>query len=87
MAYKTVLTIATNPESAALTLAAAAEFALAYDAHLDAIALGVDQLLLDYSYMGAVVMPTMTQAAEVQATATEAALNAAVIAQSPELAL
>jgi nucleotide-binding universal stress UspA family protein len=85
MAFKTLLTIATNPESAALTLASAAEFALACDAHLDAIALGVDQLLLDYSYMGAVVMPTMTQAAEVQATATEAALNAAVIAQSPVL--
>lgn len=85
MAYKTLLTIATNPENASLTLAAAAEFALAHDAHLDAIALGVDQLPLDYSYMGAVVMPTMTEAAEVQATATEAALNAAVIAQSPVL--
>lgn len=85
MAYKTLLTIATNPEKAALTLAAAAEFALAHDAHLDAIALGVDQMALDYSYMGAVVMPTMTDDALIQATATEAALIAAVTAQSPVL--
>jgi nucleotide-binding universal stress UspA family protein len=85
MAYKTLLTIATNPEKAALTLAAAAEFALANDAHLDAIALGVDQLPLDYSYMGAVVMPTMTDYAATQAKTTEAALTAAVIAQSPVL--
>lgn len=85
MAYKTLLTLATNPETAALTFAAAAEFALANDAHLDAIALGVDQLPLDYSYMGAVVIPTMTDQADVQATTTEAALTATVIAQSPVL--
>lgn len=85
MAYKTLLTIATNPETATLTLAAAAEFALVNDAHLDAIALGVDQLPLDYSYMGAVVMPTLTDDAAKQATATESAMTAAVIAQSPVL--
>lgn len=85
MAFKTLLTIATNPENAGLTLAAAAEFALVNDAHLDAIALGVDQLPLDYSYMGAVVMPTMTDDALVQSKTTEAILTAAVIAQSPVL--
>lgn len=85
MAYKTLLTIATNPETAAVTLSAAAEFALAQDAHLDAIALGVDQLPLDYSYMGAVVMPTLTDDAAVQAAMTKAALTAAVTAQSPVL--
>lgn len=85
MAYKTLLTIATNPEKAAVTLAAAAEFALANDAHLDAIALGVDQLPLDYSYMGAVVMPSLTDDALEQSKTTEAALMAAVIAQSPVL--
>ncbi len=85
MAYKTLLTIATNPEKAAVTLAAAAEFALAHDAHLDAIALGVDQLPLDYSYMGAVVMPSLTDDALEQSKTSEAALMAAVIAQSPVL--
>ena len=85
MAYKTLLTIATNPETATKTLAAAADFALATDAHLDAIALGVDQLPLDYSYMGAVVIPSVTDVAGDQARATMEALNAAVTAQSPVL--
>lgn len=85
MAYKTLLTIATNPDNAAHILRVAADFALAADAHLDAIAIGVDQLPLDYSYMGAVVIPAMSDLAAQQAAKTETALSAAVIAQSPVL--
>jgi nucleotide-binding universal stress UspA family protein len=85
MAYKSLLTIATNPDSAAHSLRVAADFALASDAHLDAIALGVDQLPLDYSYMGAVVIPGMADLAATQAEKTQSALMASVTAQSPVL--
>jgi nucleotide-binding universal stress UspA family protein len=52
MAYKTLLTILTDPAPAAETLASAILLAEREDAHLDVLSLGIDRIQLGYSYIG-----------------------------------
>lgn len=87
MAYKSLLTIATSPEGVAGTITAAAQIAQKMDAHLDALALGVDRTQVGYSYVGsgAVVIAAAMDRAESEAREAEAALNAAIGAQTPSL--
>jgi nucleotide-binding universal stress UspA family protein len=53
MSYKSILTIVTNPATAECSILAAAQIALGFDAHLEVLALGVDQTQVGYSYIGA----------------------------------
>ena len=87
MAYKSLLTVATSPEGVLGTVTAAAQIAQAMDAHLDALALGVDRTQVGYSYVGsgAVVIAAAMDRAEGEAREAEAALNAALGAQTPAL--
>ena len=87
MAYKSLLTVACSPEGALGTVTAAAQIATAMDAHLDALALGVDRTQIGYSYVGsgAVVIAAAMDRAEAEAREAEAALNAAIGAQAPAL--
>jgi nucleotide-binding universal stress UspA family protein len=87
MAYKSLLTIAASTEGVAETVTAAAQIAQKMDAHLDALALGVDRTQVGYSYVGsgAVVIAAAMDRAEGEAREAEAALNAAIRAQVPTL--
>lgn len=87
MAYKSLLTVATTPKGLVPPVTAAAEIAAAMDAHLDALALGVDHTQLGYTYVGsgAVVLAAMSERAEQDARKTEVALKAAIEAQPPTL--
>jgi hypothetical protein len=87
MAYKSLLTVASSPEGLLTTVTAAAQIANRMDAHLDGLALGIDQTQVGYSYVGsgAVVIAAAMDRAEADARAAEAALNAAIIAQPPTL--
>jgi nucleotide-binding universal stress UspA family protein len=87
MAYKSLLTVAAATEGVAATVTAAAQLAQATDAHLDALALGVDRTQVGYSYVGsgAVVIAAAMDRAETEAREAEAALNAAIGAQTPSL--
>jgi nucleotide-binding universal stress UspA family protein len=87
MAYKSLLTIATSPEGVLGTITAAGQIAQAMDAHLDALALGVDRTQVGYSYVGsgAVVIAAAMDRAEGEAREAEAALNAALGAQTSTL--
>lgn len=83
MAYKSLLTVATSPEKVAATIASAAGIALAQDAHLDVLALGIDRTQVGYSYIGggAVLMQVAMERAEADAKAVEAAARAALETQ------
>jgi nucleotide-binding universal stress UspA family protein len=87
MAYKSLLTVAASPEGVLGTVTAAAQIATVLDAHLDCLALGVDRTQIGYSYVGsgAVVIAAAMDRAEAEAREAEAALNAAIKAQSPAL--
>ena len=87
MAYKSLLTVAASPEGVLGTVNAAAQIATTLDAHLDCLALGVDRTQIGYSYVGsgAVVIAAAMDRAEAEAREAEAALNAAIEAQSPTL--
>lgn len=87
MAYKSLLSLATSPEGLLPTISAAARIAETMDAHLDGLALGVDRTQIGYSYVGtgAVMIAAAMERAEAEARETEAALNAAMRAQSPTL--
>ncbi len=87
MAYKSILTAATSAEGVLATVTAAADIAAAMDAHLDALALGVDRTQIGYSYVGsgAVVIAAEMDRSEADARAAEAALNAALGTQTPSL--
>lgn len=87
MAYKSLLTIATSPEGVLGTITAAGQIAQAMDAHLDALGLGVDRTQVGYSYVGsgAVVIAAAMDRAEGEAREAEAALNAALGAQTSTL--
>ena len=87
MAYKSILTIATSPQDLLPTVTAAAQIASRLDAHLEALALGVDRTQVGYSYIGsgAVILAAAMDRAEEDARATETALTAALGAQSPGL--
>ena len=83
MAYKSILTVLTRAEDAALAIGSAARLAMAQDAHLDVLVLGVDRTQVGYSYIGsgAVMMQVSLDRAEAEARATEAAVATALAAQ------
>lgn len=56
MAYKSILTILTDPDEVAGVLNAAAPFAAAHGAHLDVLCLGIDRSQMGYYYAGATAM-------------------------------
>ncbi|MDN5785767.1 universal stress protein [Pseudorhodobacter sp.] len=87
MAYKSLLTICADAERAPQTFAAAASLALAQDAHLEALALGIDRTQLGYSYIGAsaVILQASQERAEDDVKAVEAAVRKAAAAASPSL--
>lgn len=87
MAYKSILTVATSPNGLLPAVSAAAQIGIRLDAHLDALALGVDRTQVGYSYVGsgAVIIAAAMDRAEDEARAAEKALTAALAAQSPGL--
>jgi nucleotide-binding universal stress UspA family protein len=87
MAYKTILTILTNPAEAVLAIHAAARLARSQDAHLDVLALGVDRTQVGYSYIGsgAVLMQVGIERAESDARQMEAAAKAALVQEFSDL--
>lgn len=87
MGYKSLLTVTTDPEAAGIQVSAAALLAQAQDAHLDALALGVDRTQAGYSYVGigAVVLQVAMDRAADEARANEAAVKKAVAEQGPAL--
>lgn len=87
MAYKTILTVATDAGRLAHTLTAAAQVALAQDAHLDVLSLGVDETQPGYAYLGAgaVFVAAAIERAEADATAIDNAVQTAAAHQSPTL--
>ena len=87
MAYKSLLTVASSPEGLLPVVTAAAQIAIRSDAHLDALALGVDRTQIGYSYVGsgAIMIAAAMERAEEEARATEKALKEAIDAQSPDL--
>ena len=87
MAYKSLFTIAASPEGLLQPVTAAAMIAQRMDAHLDALALGVDRTQIGYSYVGsgAVMIAAAMERAEAEARDAEVALNAAFGAQTPDL--
>ncbi|SMX47490.1 universal stress protein [Maliponia aquimaris] len=65
MYYKSILTVVTDRDLAASTLAHAATVAESYNAHLDALCFGVDRTQTGYYYAGAnamVLQETLTRA-------------------------
>src|SRR3989338_2469021 len=87
MAYKSILTILTNPDTAELAITAAARLAQAQDAHMDVLVLGVDRTQAGYSYIGtgAVLMQVALDRAEADARALEAAPKVALANHPPDL--
>ncbi len=87
MAYKSILTVLTNPAEASLAIDAAARMARAQDAHLEVLVLGVDRTQIGYSYIGsgAVMMQVAVDRAEADARALDTAARAALAAQSSDL--
>ena len=87
MAYKTLLTVATSANSADSGVSGAAALAVAHDAHLDILALGVDRTQVGYSYIGtgAVILQAAVDRAEQEAKEVEAAVRKSLAAQPPTL--
>jgi nucleotide-binding universal stress UspA family protein len=87
MAYKSLLTVATASEGLLPVVTAAAQLATQADAHLDALALGVDRSQIGYSYAGAgaVMIAAAMERADQDARNAEKALKAAISAQGPDL--
>lgn len=87
MAYKSIFTVVTSPDRAEAAITGAATLALAHDAHLDILALGVDRTQIGYSYVGsgAVVLQAALDRAEQDARDVEAAVRRAVAQQQSTL--
>ena len=87
MAYKSILTIAASPDTAARAVEAAGLIARKMDAHLDALGLGVDRTQVGYSYVGsgAVILQVAMERAEEEARQIETTLKSGMAAQGPEL--
>lgn len=85
--FKTLLTIVTDAARAEATITAASRLALAHDAHLDILALGVDRTQLGYAYIGtaAVVLQATLDRTEEDARAVEAACKTALAEEDPTL--
>jgi len=88
MAYKSIVTVASAvSDQLPAFLDRAGRFAQAIDAHLDALALGVDRTQIGYSYVGtgAVFLQIATDKAEADARALESAMKSALTKQGPTL--
>lgn len=87
MAYKSILTVATNAEKVPVTLHAAAAICHQQDAHLDVLALGVDTAQVGYAYVGASsgLMRAALEQVEDTARTVEAAVRKAIAAGPPNL--
>ncbi len=87
MAYKSILTVATNAAQIPLSVPGAARMAEANDGHLDILALGVDRTQIGYSYVGsgAVMMQVSLERAETDARDLEKAALAAIKAEELDL--
>jgi nucleotide-binding universal stress UspA family protein len=78
MAYKSLLTILTDPKEAGAVLGAAVPYAAGMGAHLDVLCLGIDRTQTGYYFAGATALmheETIAQA-QAEATAIEAAARA-----------
>lgn len=87
MAYKSLLTVATSADRVEPALSVASRLALAEDAHLDVLALGIDGTQVAYYNMGgtAVVLQMALERAEQDAQAAEKAVTAALAGQPAAL--
>lgn len=87
MSYKTILTVVTQPDRVAPTIAAAARVARAEDAHLSVLALGIDLSQMGYAYIGAgpLLLQIDYARADDDARALEAAVRTALAAEAPGL--
>lgn len=87
MTFKSILTIATSAHGLQPVVDTASRLALQSDGHLDALALGVDQTQVAYSYVGAsaVILAEGLSRADEDARATEAALKSALGTQPTNL--
>lgn len=87
MGFKSILTVVTDPATAGAAVTAAARLALGCDAHLDVLALGVDQAQIGYSYIGAgaVLAEYSLEEAEKEAKAAAKAAEAALREADPAL--
>lgn len=87
MGFKSILTVVTDPATAEASVTAAARLALGCDAHLDVLALGVDQAQIGYSYIGAgaVLSEYSLEEAEAEARAAAKAAEAALKEIDPAL--
>jgi len=71
MAYKTILTVLTDPAELADVLGAATPFAAATGAHLDVLCLGIDRTQTGYYFAGATALMHDETIAQAQAEATQ----------------
>ncbi|OZA08664.1 MAG: hypothetical protein B7Y02_12450, partial [Rhodobacterales bacterium 17-64-5] len=87
MSYKSILTVVTNPATAEASVSAAAHMALGFDAHLEVMALGVDQSQVGYAYIGAgaVLTEFSLEQAEADARAAADAATAVLAGMDPAL--
>jgi nucleotide-binding universal stress UspA family protein len=87
MAYKSILTVATNADNVARTMLAAAAVSLHHDAHLDVLALGVDAVQVGNFNVGtsAGMLQLALEQVEITARAVEAAVRKAAISEPPTL--
>lgn len=87
MAYKSLTTIISSPDEARSALPSAAHLAVALDAHLDVLALGIDRTQLGYSYLGSgtVLMQVAMERAEQDARESETAAKALLSAEAVDL--
>lgn len=87
MAFKSILTVLTNPAEAELAIRSAARVAREQDAHLDVLVMGVDRMQMGYSYIG--TGPVLTkldlERSEQDARKIETAAKAALAEESPDL--
>ncbi len=87
MAYKSILTVATDAAGLAPVISAASAFAQRQDGHLELLVVGVDTVqpgFYGYGDSAAVMQVSLTQA-RVDAEATEAATKALLAKESPAL--
>jgi hypothetical protein len=87
MSYKSILTVVTSPAQAEAAISAAAQMALGFDAHLEVLALGVDQAQLGYSYIGsgAILTEFSLERAEADARASAEAAQKVLAEIDPSL--
>jgi nucleotide-binding universal stress UspA family protein len=87
MAYKSILTVATNADKVARTMLAAAAVSLHHDAHLDVLVLGVDAVHTGNFNVGtsAGMLQLALEQVEITARSVEAAVRIAVASEPPTL--